>query len=359
MSEDEIGPLARRVVNRVSKVDLSRVKVKRRVITRVMEQFFSVLGLPWRPLHWAEDVRDGFEAACRGLSSIDQLGEALHEFLKRPSKAAIENRTWMLGWNAAHTAVRAGVWERTKRVVSAETDSLAERFIVADDDESRRLKAKAQSGSIWDEAIDVALNIPLVAASYAGYYGGGDAERTEHYSAVWGPFIDAYEAGLWLFWVNERETIIVPRPALSIEVREDGSSRLHSLTGPAIRYPDGTGHYFIHNVKVSPEIVETPAAQLDPHIIIEERNSEVRREMVRKIGIERICEALKAECVDRWNDYELLLLDLRDGRLRPFLKMKNPSIGVYHIEGVAPECRTVAEALRWRNETDVPPAVLT
>lgn len=30
-----------------------------------------------------------------------------------------------------------------------------------------------------------------------------------------------------------------------------------------------------------------------------------------------------------------------------------------YIEGVAPECRTVAEALAWRNQSDIPPAVLT
>jgi hypothetical protein len=39
--------------------------------------------------------------------------------------------------------------------------------------------------------------------------------------------------------------------------------------------------------------------------------------------------------------------------------MKNPSVGVYHIEGVSPECQTVAEALAWRNQSDVPPSVLT
>jgi hypothetical protein len=92
---------------------------------------------------------------------------------------------------------------------------------------------------------------------------------------------------------------------------------------------------------------------------LKERNVQVRREIVRKIGIERVCEALEAECLDRQGNYELLLLDLQDGRTRPFLKMKNPSIGVYHIEGVAPECRTVAEALAWRNQSDVPPTVLT
>jgi hypothetical protein len=54
-----------------------------------------------------------------------------------------------------------------------------------------------------------------------------------------------------------------------------------------------------------------------------------------------------------------LLLNLGDGRNRPYLKMINPSIGTYHIEGVHPECKTVKEALIWRNQSEETPAVLT
>jgi hypothetical protein len=57
--------------------------------------------------------------------------------------------------------------------------------------------------------------------------------------------------------------------------------------------------------------------------------------------------------------YELLILNMGDGRRRPYLKMKNPSIKTWHIEGVAPEIKTVKEALAWRNGTDEAPEVLT
>lgn len=52
-------------------------------------------------------------------------------------------------------------------------------------------------------------------------------------------------------------------------------------------------------------------------------------------------------------------LNLGDDRSRPYLKMKNPSIATYHLEGVAPEIRTVQEALDWRNQTKIRPEVLT
>jgi hypothetical protein len=167
--------------------------------------------------------------------------------------------------------------------------------------------------------------------------------------------LDAYEAGLWQFWVTATEIIALPRPTLVLE-----GGRLHAETGPAVSWQGSDERYFFLNgVHVSEEIVETPANRLDPRLMLFERSADVRREIIRKVGIERVCEAFNAQCVDRLGDYELLLLDLRDGRVRPFLKMKNPSIGVYHIEGVAPECRTVAEAIAWRNQSDVPPSVLT
>ena len=85
----------------------------------------------------------------------------------------------------------------------------------------------------------------------------------------------------------------------------------------------------------------------------------MRREIIRRIGIERICIDLKAEIIDKrgltWysddvpEGYELLLLNLGDGRRRPFLKMLNPSVpNCWHIEGVHPACRTIQDALNFR-----------
>jgi len=111
-------------------------------------------------------------------------------------------------------------------------------------------------------------------------------------------------------------------------------------------------------VRVSREIAETPAKELDPKLILKEKNAEVRREIVRKVGVERVCEKLGAKCIDRQDTYELLMLDLGDGRSRPYLKMRNPSIGIYHIEGVHPDCNTVEKALNFRNGRSESPVTL-
>ena len=122
---------------------------------------------------------------------------------------------------------------------------------------------------------------------------------------------------------------------------------------------DGWRVWALNDVLVSQEIVETPADGLDAALVVAESNAEVRREIVRKIGIERVCHALGAEVVDNRGDYELLELDLQDDLRRPYLKMLNPSTGDWHLEGVAPHIRGVEEALAWRNGTKVKPLLIT
>jgi hypothetical protein len=136
-------------------------------------------------------------------------------------------------------------------------------------------------------------------------------------------------------------------------------SLLHNETGPAIEYADGFAVYLLNGVRMKKEYVETPWNELDPILVLRETNAEVRRELVRKIGIERLVEKLGCTILDAEGDYELLNVDLKDGRIRPYLKMKNPSIQVYHIEGVHPDCRTVKDALKYRNGTTDSPVKLS
>ena len=136
---------------------------------------------------------------------------------------------------------------------------------------------------------------------------------------------------------------------------------LHNEKGPSVSYADGFCLYTLNGVRVDEKIVMTPASELDPHLVVKETNAEIRREIVRKIGIERICQKLGSKTLEsRWG-YDLIALDLGDGRTRPYLKMKNPSVGTYHLEGIKPSIKTVEQALAWRNGTNKyeEPIVLT
>ncbi len=134
---------------------------------------------------------------------------------------------------------------------------------------------------------------------------------------------------------------------------------LHCETGPAIRFKDDFSLWILNGVRMKKEHVETPWDKIDIYSVIKETNLEVRRELVRKVGMERLITELGAKTIDTEGDYELLELNIGDGNRRPYLKMKNPSIGVWHVEGVPPNTKTVKEALVFRNGTDEEPDFLS
>jgi hypothetical protein len=140
--------------------------------------------------------------------------------------------------------------------------------------------------------------------------------------------------------------------------------RLHRDGGAAIAY-DGFDVYALNGVRVPRWLAINGQSEIDPKRVTEIENAEVRREFVRKIGIDRIYHAMGGEVLDGHGTYELVALDLRDGRRRPYLKMLNPSIGVWHLEGVHPDCQTVQQAINYRRyghldvEVDWTPTILT
>ena len=134
---------------------------------------------------------------------------------------------------------------------------------------------------------------------------------------------------------------------------------LHNDGGPSIEYADGFCVWSLNGVRVTKEIAETPANKLDPKLVLTEQNAEVRRELVRKIDIVRVIQKLGAKILDKQGEYELLGFDIGDGNVRPYLKMRNPSIKAWHVEGVHPDCLTIEKALNWRNGTDEKPFVIT
>ena len=126
-----------------------------------------------------------------------------------------------------------------------------------------------------------------------------------------------------------------------------------------IQYPDGFAVYVLNGVVVPREIVEKPGDELSAELIVREKNAEVRRAIINKIGIERVCIELNATVVNKYKNYELIVLEIGAETSRPYLKMINPSTGTYHIEGVPPDCKTVKAALAFRNKTNKRPKTLT
>lgn len=126
---------------------------------------------------------------------------------------------------------------------------------------------------------------------------------------------------------------------------------LHCETGVALTYNGKNEIYALNGVVMKKEYVMTPASQLTPETILKETNVECRRELIKKVGMERMMESLPHTLLDKRGNYELFSINLseevKDAR---YLKMTNPSVGCYHLEGVAPEIATITDALKWRNQ---------
>jgi|GEM_PF-3577106 len=367
MDKTKLTHKQREIMTRLAAVNVSDGSVNKDAVAEVLAPLLRALNLPALPIKWA---RDGLEAHALAAQTAETSAK---QYLKLHAAGAFDelferdSGPWKDVRDEAKTAAHGGALESLKTFMhgSPVLCSIPWRLYHGGLTGDRGRRTDPQQSPVWQasgDALEYAARACAECAwahEFYEYYDmaepGFRSYEIDDFVEEWFPFVDAYEAGLWLFWITEIEVIALARPILHLK---DGE--LHSERGPAVHWPDGEEEYFVLNgAHVPREIVETPASELDPRLILRERNTEVRREIVRKIGIERVCDALGAECIDRAGNYELLLLDLQDGRHRPFLKMKNPSIGVYHIEGVAPECRTVAEALAWRNQSDVPPAMLT
>jgi len=161
-------------------------------------------------------------------------------------------------------------------------------------------------------------------------------------------------------FVHEKFCIICDRPEI---LTVDAQNRPHNETGPFCRWRDGASLFAVNGVRMAAKWVLTDAEKINPKDILAETNVEVRRELIRKVGIERFIQTAGAKILDKQGDYELISVklseEITDAR---YLKMINPSILCYHCEGVDPSCKTVQEAINWRSgieNEDWLPAVLT
>jgi hypothetical protein len=134
------------------------------------------------------------------------------------------------------------------------------------------------------------------------------------------------------------------------DINLNSRNQLHSDTKAALLYRDSYSIHALNGVRMESSLATVSSNDINKDMIIKQPNVDIRRELVRKLTPEQLVAVLDAKVIDENKDYQLLGIDLGDNRVRPFLKMNNPSMpGVVHIEGVSPTCKTVKDALMFRN----------
>jgi hypothetical protein len=149
-----------------------------------------------------------------------------------------------------------------------------------------------------------------------------------------------------------------------IEIHFNESKVLHNEKGASIKYEGGFELYHLNGVSVDKKIVMTPSEKITVKQILSEKNVEVRRELLRKVGIDNFIKKSKSKPIETSDDkqYELYKIKIGTDKYGMYLKMKNPSLeNTYHFEGVSDTCCTIKDALAWRDSEVVyiKPNILT
>jgi hypothetical protein len=154
------------------------------------------------------------------------------------------------------------------------------------------------------------------------------------------------EAGWsWVFW---KLALVSEKP---IAIHRNARGQLHKDGALALEHSDGWGVYALNGIRMKSDYILTPAEKISPETVLAETNADIRRELIRKVGIERMLAKLPHKRMDKRGNYELLSINLGNGATDArYLRMLNPSVGVWHLEGVAPECDTITKSLNWRNQ---------
>lgn len=162
-------------------------------------------------------------------------------------------------------------------------------------------------------------------------------------------------SGVWATVLFDKLAVLIARPG---GVHLDENNRMHCTTGPSVHFADGSKYFFWHGTKVTEQIIMAPDT-ITAKQINDERNSEVVRAIVERLGWQKFMQLIDVKLVDKWFDsqhklhYELYDFKNRRFELAPrLLKMESPQVHdgtrPTYIEPVDPRLKTCEAARKWQ-----------
>lgn len=170
------------------------------------------------------------------------------------------------------------------------------------------------------------------------------------------------------YWFDGEKSIVTRRPKyLHLAPTNRGISVLHNPSSMALEYQDGTGVYALNGVRIPTEYVKLMTEQ-DAGQILRVPNTTIKGALIRNMGSKKMFESLPHTLVHKatiknGGDYSLLSIVI-EGLPRTYLSGTCPSKGDVWYEAVSPDCKSVEQALAWRewgkvNMPYLPPIVRT
>lgn len=129
------------------------------------------------------------------------------------------------------------------------------------------------------------------------------------------------------------------------------NKQLHSFDKPALHYRDGYSLFYSNGIQMKKEYI---TEEVTPDMYLKEENADMKAEMIKKVGLEKMLTALNPVKIDSMKTelggkYDLLEIPFSTGQKHKFLKMKCPSTGKDHILGVDDSIKTASEAWSFLN----------
>ncbi len=323
----------------------------------------------------------------------DAAFNAALKVVRKPANNPLWNEAFntVFSWvfSSAWSNAKNAVWDNVKKPGSnaafqsaraAWTDSFADSFSARwkpEDDYPSDRASKAAEEAAWqaptlsaygaardrarNAAIWAALDISGNVIGKTGTETEGAIETTvicvnstttspehEQLCAVWIPFVDAVEAGLFCYWVTPTKVIALTLPVMRIE--DERLHELHADGQPAVQWSGWECYYFWHGTEIPQKYGAVLSGEWRSQWLLEEPNAELRRVLIQGIGYDRIVQELQAVEVDTWREYSLLKIQA-DIDIEPIhlLKMTCPSTNHIHVLRVPPNLTSAREAICWVN----------
>ncbi len=356
------------------------------VLEAVLEAALEVVLAAVSDAPHAGAFKSAFDAAYKTAS--DAAFNAALRVVRKPASNPLWNEAFntvfgiafSLAWSNAKNAVwddvkkpGSGAAFRSARSAWADsfTDSFRARWKPKDDYPSDRASKYAEDAA-WDapsfgtwldakgsardaafiaawagDPIDMKEMEALWAAGWATVCVNSTTSEPQHEQlcAVWMPFVDAVEAGLFCFWVTKTKVVALTLPVMRIQ-----DDRLHADGQPAVQWSEWECYYFWHGTEIPQKYGAVLSKNWRSQWLLKEPNAELRRVLIQGIGYDRILQELEAVELDTWREYSLLKIqaDIDDEPIH-LLKMTCPSTNHIHVLRVPPNLTSAREAIRWVN----------
>lgn len=161
---------------------------------------------------------------------------------------------------------------------------------------------------------------------------------------------------LGMIFPLEKVCIVSQKP---IKISRNAQGQIHAdCDGPAIEYAGRLGErvFALNGTIVPEEIATTPSGKLTLKMYNSLKSADVKMEFVRKFGIERMLSyGKKIDSFEKYPDnewYQKSQYEIWDMKAlfpgvdyAPHLKMQNQTTGVWHVEALPPDVRTIEQAM--------------